>query len=199
MADYGPRGIQIVRTLDGTELELDPVLYTCSASRDRAVCPGMFAVAETDGTLDGCRGVNDTTASGSGALLIKGLIAEVWDSTGNKLLTTQHAPTTLACKVRVYKRPTSILYRAIEDGTGGALTSYTTGSCPLADTAPTSTDTTDTFVPNPEANDKLDSSGYHATVTQHACNLQGLDPDVRNINNTNKVVLFKLNSAFCVS
>lgn len=196
MAGFGVRGIEVVKSKSGARISLDPVWYTASASRDRAVCPGMFGVMETDGTVDGCRGVNDTTNGGSGAKLIKGLIAQVADEKG-RILDNQYVGTATACKVRFYANPGDIIYRASEDGAGGALTSYTVGSCPIADTAPSSTETTETHTPNPEANDKLDSSGYHATVTQHACRLLGKDPDVRNVDNgTTQVVLFTLNSAY---
>lgn len=189
---WAPRGFEWVRNSDGLKPEFYDTLFTASASRGVAITPNQFAVAEADGTVDGVTGSDTQNASG---VRIKGYIVGVYDSTGQKALDNPYVATSAACKVRLMKVRAGDIFRAVVDAEP---TSTSVGSMPLVAGTATSYSSDDTVYPNPENNDKLDGSEYHATITQHAFQIVGLDPDVRNVENaaSAKVVLVKVNSTW---
>ena len=192
---FAPRGFEVVRKTNGGSIELESTTREVkSSSRNREIAKGMFVVINTDGSVDGCRGANDTTNGGSGAKKIVGLVARVLDEKGNGT-DAQYLGTTTAGRVQLYADTANLIFRGVEDGTGGALSYPSTVSVPQADVAVSST-TSETPYPNPQANDKLDSSAAHATAGQHAFTLVAVDPDVRNADNTSKVYDFKVASGY---
>jgi hypothetical protein len=196
---YSVNGFKPLRMVGGVLDSIAPTFYDIPASRtsNAIVCPGRWAVESAVGsnTLDVARGANDTANGGSGARLIKGLIAEVYDTTG-RMLDNQAVPNGTACKVRLYQNTSAREFIALEDGVGNVISYPTNTSVAMADSVPTSTTSTETLVPVPEAHDLLDSSTHHATSTQHAFFIRGKHGDVRGIDNTNQVYCVSVNAGY---
>lgn len=188
---FATRGYEVVRKLNGGRISLAPTTEEVKGSaRNREITVGMFVVRASDGSVDGCRGANDTTNGGSGARDIVGLVKRILDEKGNAT-DKKSLGTTEAGRVQLYDDTENLEFRGVEDGAGGVLSYPTNRSVPQADGAILYT-TSETPYPQPVANDKFDSSAAHATIGQHAFTLRGLDGDIRNVDNTNKVYLFQV-------
>ncbi len=187
---YSPRGFDIVRKKNGGRIDQSSILQpVANTGRNREITIGMFVVRAADGSVDGCRGVNDTTSAGAGARKIVGLVSRIHDAKGN-VTDKQYLSTTDVGMVALYEDPAGLVYRGGEDGVGGSV-DYTKTSIPQVDGAVINT-TSELCVASPVPNDKLDSSAANATVGFHAFTLLGQDSNPLNFNNVAKVHEFTI-------
>lgn len=188
---FATRGYEVVGKRNGGRIDLSPKTEEVKGTnRNREIAIGMFVVRASDGSVDGCRGANDTANGGGSARKIVGLVARILDEKGNDT-DKQYLGTTESGRVQLYDDVLNLEFRGTEDGDGGALAYPTEVSVAQVDGAVAYT-TSETPYPGPKANDKLDSSTGHGTKGQHAFNLASVDSDPRNITNTNKVYRFTL-------
>lgn len=196
MAGYGSRRIEIVRSTvgDGAVKAANTWFSVVGArSSGRAICPGMFVVQRTAGSnadVDGYKTADGTTAS----RLIVGLVHKVTDTKGRPL-DIQYLGASDDGGVFVLPVE-NVIFRLKEDGDGGVLSSYTTGTAAIIQGTITNFTATETNTPDPEPNDKLDSSSYNSSATVNAFQLLGIEPNHLNAYNTNKVVMFRVGSTY---
>lgn len=192
------RGYEVVGSLSGGRVKLaNNLLEVKGSGRNREICKGMFVVRASDGSVDGCRGVNDTTNGGGSPRKIVGLVARILDAKGNEV-DKQYLSTTDSGTIQVYENPTDLIYRATEDGVGGVV-DYTKLSIPQVDAVVAYT-TSELGPVDAVSNDKLDSSAAHATVGQHAFTLIKPDESPTNISTnstTPRIHYVKLAPGYC--
>lgn len=173
------RGYEVVRKLGGGRVSLrSDLLEVKGSGRNREICKGMFVVRASDGSVDGCRGANDTTNGGGSPRKIVGLVARILDSKGNEV-DKQYLGTGEAGYVHLYDDTANLVFRGTEDGVGGVV-DYTKRSIAQVD-ANASYTTSELPAVDAVSNDKLDSSTAHATIGQHAFTLIQPDANPANI------------------
>jgi hypothetical protein len=194
----GPRRFEFVKAKNGSNavpgLEWYKVL---GSGRSTIIVPGRFAVqisAGDDSSADGATDANSTTAT----RLFLGLIDVVADANGVRL-DRQYLATDEAGLIGVIPVRNNV-FRGVEDGDGGVLTSYTTGYAGIihgtVNPGAYSAATAESHFPVQFPNDKINSSDYTTTAANGALKLLGAAPFLENATVTNKVVEFEIHSDY---
>lgn len=186
---YAPRKFEFVKNLNGTPQCLEEpraVLastesFTGSARSGR-IMPGCLVCKDASvASMDRATSAETTNSGGDtppGSATKFRIVAMVLDSKGrpkdNQLLDTDEAG-----YVVCYDPAGTPVFRLVEDATGGAMAT-TTATVNYVLGTDTSYTSDETVAPNPDPNDKLDSSGADGNSGQNCFAVVGLDPDPRN-------------------
>jgi hypothetical protein len=123
---YGSRGFEVAY-FQGTQRPYLSSLYrsVLGSGRSAAIVLNRFYVQQTDGTADGMT-ANDSV-SGVSARLVWGLTAKIFNTKGHEK-DVPYLSTTDAGFVQGYEDLDKAVFRGVEDGVGGAMASYVSGT-----------------------------------------------------------------------